>query len=112
MTSGEGSTPQDYVQLRPSEFSVLEELVLRQTTEDGLVVLLEARTADLGSHLSIVFSGVRGLSIDWPEWSVVSLDLVGITDVTGEQLEDLNFRVAEASGLFVFSCRQFQAMRR
>jgi hypothetical protein len=98
--------------LNPTEFPILVLLEIQQIVERGLprglnLSLELARESNAQSHLLLRFEGVTDLRIDWPDWSLVRLDVIEVTDISGRGIEDARFRVSEGSGLFAFSCAEF-----
>jgi len=64
---------------------------------------------EANEKLTVAFERVVDLRIDWPQWSVVGVDVIEIIDVSGHQLEGIQYRVAEGQGFFTFYCFDFRA---
>ncbi|MDQ6946007.1 MAG: hypothetical protein M3256_06970 [Actinomycetota bacterium] len=109
-----GSTIAAFHDLKPLRFAILRRFELSQTgtvpssTGLRLALDLQPENAGLGS-LHLVFEGVRDLKIDWPSWSVITTDVIEVSDISDRGMEDLYFRVSEGAGMFAFSCRAFTA---
>ena len=58
----------------------------------------------------MTFFGVRELTIDWPQWDEIRLDVMEIADISDRGLEGLTFQVYEGEGFFAFSCADFTAV--
>jgi hypothetical protein len=101
-----------YHAIRPTEYPLLSRLELRQPIMDrtvgGLAMLLElAREGGTHESLVLTFDEVTNLSIEWPEWSSIRVDVIEIEDISDRQLEGQRYRAYEGSGLFSLSCKDF-----
>ena len=109
----QASTVESFYALQPAQYSVLRRLELKQSTEASHaqlameVELVDRR--DARGLLTLTFTHVTDLKIDWPEWSLVQADVIDIKDVSDQGLEAQRFRVYEGSGLFRLSCGGFRA---
>lgn len=100
--------------LRPKEYPFLIRIEIKQVSSGSrlasLVMTLELGRGVGSSHrLLLTFEHVTDLKVDWPEWSVVKLDVIEIEDVSARGLEDQRFRIYEGSGLLALACADFNA---
>jgi hypothetical protein len=99
---------------RHTRFPVLSKFTIEQRlggqSAPSLFLSLElASDVETNQHLVVSFEGVRDLKIDWPQWSVIRLDAIVITDVSDRGLEGIRYRVAEGEEMFTFWCEGFDA---
>jgi hypothetical protein len=103
----------EFHSLRPTRFPIVRRFAIdqaggRKQCQLTLSVELIPDTA-ANERLALVFDRITDLRIDWPQWSVVRVDVIEIIDVSGHQLEGIQYRVAEGQGFFTFYCFDFRA---
>jgi hypothetical protein len=102
-----------YHSLRPIRFPILRSFEILQEMGQGASLL--RLSLDLISNvpgegtLLLTFDRVVDLKVDWPQWSLVRVDVIEIADVSDRRLEDIRYRVSEGTGFFAFSCGDFHA---
>jgi hypothetical protein len=96
--------------LRPIRYPLVSSFRITRA-DDGAYSLQIVSFSDIGGgRLTVTFFGIREVTIDWPQWDEVRLDVVEITDISDRGLEEPALRVHEGAGFFAFSCHDFTAI--
>ena len=102
-----------FYSLRPIRFPILRRFEIHQEAGQGAPLLqlsLELMSDAPGEGtLLLTFDRVVDLKVEWPQWSLVRVDVIAIADVSDQGLEDIRYRVSEGAGFFAFSCGDFHA---
>lgn len=107
------SKVQAYYDLHPTDYFVLQSLMLEQgNAPDGvfeqlLTVILKKSEASSLASLHLRFSGVRKLAFRQPEWSQISFGHLEVQALENSAEGGSHF--SDQDGTIAFECRDFDA---